>query len=211
MAFHISHGDEFRAADFSHIVDAKDVLVGDLAGENELLLESLQGVCLAHRTLANYLERHHTIEILVIRFVNAAHPALTEQRFNAVSRPKVAPGGESGGVDHHHRFGIPHRHRGTAAGTRLGELGVNRAAVRTIHRGSRQDGSSPLITMDDYAQSKETPQPQLRIRPFRPEPLRTPTESAELARLPLHCPDMLGTPIQAWVVFAVVIVAALVL
>ncbi|MGC1836403.1 MAG: hypothetical protein WA714_25310, partial [Candidatus Acidiferrales bacterium] len=32
-----------------------------------------------------------------------------------------------------------------------------------------------------------------------------------MGRLPLHCPDMLGTPIQAWVVFGVVIVAALTL
>src|SRR6202030_2462538 len=30
-------------------------------------------------------------------------------------------------------------------------------------------------------------------------------------KLPLHCPDMLGTPIHVWVVFAVVIVSALLL
>ena len=56
MALHIGHGDELHAADFAHVVDAKDVFVGDLAGENEFLLESLQGIGFAHHALANDLE-----------------------------------------------------------------------------------------------------------------------------------------------------------
>jgi hypothetical protein len=78
LAFYIGHGDELRAADLAHVVDAKNVLMGDLAGEDELLFESLQRVCLAHRAVANHFEGYYTIEILVIRFVNSAHSPLAE-------------------------------------------------------------------------------------------------------------------------------------
>ena len=135
LALDEGHGDEAQAADIAHVVNAQDIFVGDLAGENQFLFEALQRVGLADGPFTHHLDGDGAVQFLVVRFVNAAHAALAEQRVNAIARTEIAPGSDDGGVHHLNGFGLPQGHGSPAARTGLREVGINRAAVRAIDHG----------------------------------------------------------------------------
>ena len=102
------HADVLRAADISQIVNADDVLVGDLAGEQELALEAALDVA-RHRGIGadvrtNDLESDDDVEDLVPRLIHNAHTAGAELFEDAIPRsegiadvePRAASGDDRG-------------------------------------------------------------------------------------------------------------------
>ena len=81
-AFDVRHRDVLDAVDLSEVVNADDVLVGDLAGEQELLLEPaldiLRPVGILRRLRANDLQRDGDVQLRVPRLIDGAHPADAE-------------------------------------------------------------------------------------------------------------------------------------
>ena len=84
-AFDEGHGDELDAANVAEIVDAQDVLLRDLAGEQELLFEALHGLRIRGQLRADQFQRDGAAELGVVGLVDRAHSAFAEQRFDAVA------------------------------------------------------------------------------------------------------------------------------
>src|SRR5580704_9603125 len=59
------HGDELDAADFPHVVNAEDIFMRNFAGEEEFLLETLEGVAFSHYPLADDFDGDEAVEVLV--------------------------------------------------------------------------------------------------------------------------------------------------
>ena len=72
------HGEELRPLELAEVVDADDVLVGDFAREDQLLLEALENFAARALLGADRLERHRPVELEIERFVDAAHAAFAE-------------------------------------------------------------------------------------------------------------------------------------
>ena len=115
LALHVGHGNETQTRNVAHVVDAQNIFVGNFAGENQFLLETLQRVGLPDCAFAHHLDRHRAIEVLVVGLVHPAHAALPQQSFNAISRSEIAPGSDDGRIHHLDRFGFTHRHGRPAA------------------------------------------------------------------------------------------------
>ena len=107
LAFDKGHGDELHAGDFAHVVNAKYVFVRDFAGEDQFLLEAVQGILFPYDTLADHLNRNRAIQLFVSRFIDAAHAALTEERLDAVTRAEIASRLKDGRVHRMNGFGVP--------------------------------------------------------------------------------------------------------
>ena len=135
LALDEGHGNETQAADIAHIVNAQDIFVRDLAGENQFLLEALQRVGLSDGAFTHHLDGDRAVQFLVVSFVHAAHSALAEQRVNSVARTEIAPRSDDGSVHHLNGFRLAQRHGSTTARTGLREVGINRTAVRAIDHG----------------------------------------------------------------------------
>ena len=105
----VGHRDVLDAADLPHVVDAHDVGVGDLPGEQELALEALLEVARQLRIGgdlgAHDLDRDPDPELLVPGAVDGAHPAEAEELDDVVP-PELLPdlqgtvlaGGPGGGA-----------------------------------------------------------------------------------------------------------------
>src|SRR5258707_8075551 len=89
---HESHGDELDAVGFTQVVDAKNVFVRNSAGKQEFVFEALNDLRIAGKIRQQDLQRGVTIELTVVDFVNAAHPAFTEQRLDDETRTKFFAG-----------------------------------------------------------------------------------------------------------------------
>ena len=80
----------FTPAIFANVVNADDVLVGDLAGEHELALEAqleiARGGGIRLRPGANHLDGHRDAELVIERLVDGAHAAGAEQPDDRVAR-----------------------------------------------------------------------------------------------------------------------------
>src|SRR5215469_12185685 len=88
------HGDELHSSPFAQVVDAQDMLVGNAAGKQQFLLESLHNVRICHQFGTNDLERHHTIQLKIVGLVNAPHSTFPEFAFNAIAWPKSGTEGK---------------------------------------------------------------------------------------------------------------------
>ena len=78
-ALHEVHGDELDSVGLSEIINANDVFMRDLAGENQFLLEAAEDFRIFREFRADELERNNAVEFLVARLVYCAHAALSEQ------------------------------------------------------------------------------------------------------------------------------------
>ena len=143
LAFDIGHGDELHAGDFAHVVNAKDVLVRDLAGEDQFLLEAVQGILFPYDTLADYLNRNRAIQLFVSRFIDAAHAALTEERLDAVTRAEIASRLKDGRVHRMNGFGVADGHRSAAFRAVFDEIRICSLTVGANDHSNRQGGSEP--------------------------------------------------------------------
>ncbi len=96
LALDEGHGDELDAVDLAEFVDADHVLVGDLARQQELLLET----ALEHRRRRrvrghlwpNHLERDDDAELGVPRLIHSAHAADAEQADDVIARAEWLSG-----------------------------------------------------------------------------------------------------------------------
>ena len=79
------HGDKARALGLPEIEDANDVAVRDLPGQNQFQLEVLQNLLVARKFGANHFKRDQAVEFPVVRAVNHAHLALSEQSDDLVT------------------------------------------------------------------------------------------------------------------------------
>ena len=124
-------------------MNAENILVRDFARQQELLLEALQGLRVAHHALPDYLDGDHAVERFVVGLVDAAHTAFAEQGFDAVARAEILARRQYGGICELDCYGLAHRHGGAAVRTRFGEIRICVRALRAIHIAKRQRGSRP--------------------------------------------------------------------
>jgi hypothetical protein len=110
LAFDEGHGNETQARDISHVVNAQNIFVGNLAGENQFLFEAFERVGFADSAIADHFNGYGAVEVFVIGLIYAAHAALAEERFDAVPRTEIAAGSDDGGVHHLNRFGLAQWH-----------------------------------------------------------------------------------------------------
>ena len=86
------HRDVLDAVDLPDVVNADDVLVGDLAREQQLPLEAPLDVGgdrrVGHRLGTNHLDRHRDAELGIPRLIDGAHPAGPKQPDDVIARPE---------------------------------------------------------------------------------------------------------------------------
>ena len=99
LTFDELHGDELHAVSFVQVVNADDVLVGDLPRQHQLLLEARQDGRITGQIGANDLESHDTLDFLVSGFVDRAHAAHAEQLPDLVAAAEDVAFMEDGGAD----------------------------------------------------------------------------------------------------------------
>ena len=92
LAIHVGHGDELQATHISEIVYAQDVFVRYLAREQQLLLQPLHGNRISGQFGLHQLQSHLPADVAVVRFINLAHAAFTQQRLDAIAGSKLAAG-----------------------------------------------------------------------------------------------------------------------
>ena len=90
----VLHGDELHAFGFAEVVDADDVFVGDLGGEEELLLEALDDGAVAGELGTDDLEADGAADLDVPGFVDGAHAADAEHLDDFVTVAEEAAGFE---------------------------------------------------------------------------------------------------------------------
>ena len=97
-ALDVRHRDVLDAVDFSEVVNADDVLVRDLTGEEQLLLEApldvLRGGRIPRDFRPNDFEGDRDLELLVIGLIDRAHAADAELTQDVIPRSELLPGGE---------------------------------------------------------------------------------------------------------------------
>ena len=87
---HVLHGDEFLAADLAQVVHPAHVLVGDLAGEEDLLPQALDvDVILG---AAQHLEGDGGVQLEVVGQVDHPHAAEADELLDPVAVPKDISG-----------------------------------------------------------------------------------------------------------------------
>src|SRR5437763_204853 len=88
MAFHELHGDELQAIGVAQVVDPNDILVSDLMGEYQFLLETIENGGVSRQFRSNHFERDHAIHFAIPRPVNRAHAPFAEKLENLVASPE---------------------------------------------------------------------------------------------------------------------------
>ena len=93
LAFEIRHRDVLDAVDLAQVVNADDVLVGDLPGEQQFLLEPALDVARGGRISGHFrpdhFQRHHHAELAVPGLVDRAHAADAKQLHDDVARTEL--------------------------------------------------------------------------------------------------------------------------
>ena len=92
------HGDELDAVDFTKVENADHVFVGDLARQNQLLLEAPQYFFVQRKFGTNHFQRHEAIELQVPRLVHRAHAAFAKHLHDFVSRAEPRAVGDAAAV-----------------------------------------------------------------------------------------------------------------
>src|SRR5581483_6254472 len=79
FALHKLHGDELDAVRFTQVVNADDVAVGHFAGEQQLLLETIDDGFIFRQFGTDDFEGYGPVQFAVDGLVNRSHPALSQQ------------------------------------------------------------------------------------------------------------------------------------
>ena len=79
VSLHEIHGDELDSVGLAEVENTNDILVRDLARENQFLLEAPQDFRIAGELGTDQFESDKTVEFLVSRFIHRAHPATSKQ------------------------------------------------------------------------------------------------------------------------------------
>ena len=79
------HGDELEALGHAQVINADDVLVGDLAGQDQLLLEAREDLGIAGQFGADDLHRQQAVQLAVPGLVDRPHAAFPEHLENLIT------------------------------------------------------------------------------------------------------------------------------
>ena len=163
LALDERHRQVLDAVDLAEVVNADDVLVGDLAREHELaleaLLELLRGGRIRLRGRADHLDRDRDAELVIERLVDGAHAAGAEQLDDRVARADLLAGLKRSVAGAHRRSrrrtvercATPWA-RSSAASARPPSPQVSRAHRRRRWRRSANDGSDVSV-VDSFGAS----------------------------------------------------------
>ena len=99
LTFDELHGDELHAFGFAQVVNANDVLVRDLARQDQFLLEARENSRIAGKVGPNYLQSDRAIDFEIVRFVDRAHAAHAQQCLDFVAAAEHAADFEDGRAD----------------------------------------------------------------------------------------------------------------
>ena len=155
VAFDERHRDVLDAVDLTHVVNAHDVAMRHLAGEQQLLLEPafdlLRGRRVPGHLGADDLHRHHHRELGVPRLIDGAHAADAQQAYDDVADAELLADGQRP-FSRPQRRRRPHTARGRG-GSRIDEDGgflpfrthphrlvVGQGKARTVGGVSRMTG-----------------------------------------------------------------------
>src|SRR5208282_5737099 len=103
LAIDVLHGDEADAVGLAEIKNADHVLVRDVAGEDELLFETLQDRGIGGEFGPDDFERDQAVQLTVAGLVDRAHAALPQHALDFVastdkrSWAKTVKGGDAVG------------------------------------------------------------------------------------------------------------------
>ena len=92
LAVDVGHRDVGDPVALAEIVDAKDVLVGDLAGEQDFSSESFADLGLLEQFRPDDLQRHVALQSQVAGPVDDPHPALAQYRGDLEAVAEHGPG-----------------------------------------------------------------------------------------------------------------------
>ena len=138
LSLDVFHGDELDAFGLAQVKNPDDVLVGNLARQDQFLLEALEDFRVACELRPDDFQHHQPVHFAVSGLVDRAHSSHTQQPKNFVSRPKHASRLQDR-ERRRGRFRHPDRHRCGAAlrhaVERLGLVGAERGVA--LDAGSR--------------------------------------------------------------------------
>jgi len=87
LAFDVLHSDELDSVGFSQVKDADHIAIGDLASEDQFLLESLENVRIRGQLGTDYLQGYNPVQFGVPRLIDRAHATLTQDLDDLVAIP----------------------------------------------------------------------------------------------------------------------------
>ena len=99
LTFDELHGDELHAIGFVQVVNADDVLVRDLPGQHQLLLEARQDGGIPGQVGTNDLQPNNALDFHVAGFIDRAHAAHAEQLLDLVAAAENVAFVEDGRAD----------------------------------------------------------------------------------------------------------------
>ena len=88
LTLDILHGDELHAVGLAQVVNPDHILVRDLRGQKQFLLEAVDDGLASCQIRPDHFQRHHAIQFAVARLVNRAHAAFAEDLQNLVALPQ---------------------------------------------------------------------------------------------------------------------------
>src|SRR5207245_6826104 len=96
LALDVLHGDELHAFGFAQVVNANYIFVGNLASEEQFLLEAVKNSLIAGKIGPDNFQGYWPTQLAVHGFVNRAHSAFAQNLQNFVSlgqnRPRLQHG-----------------------------------------------------------------------------------------------------------------------
>src|ERR1700721_154344 len=79
------HADEANALGLAEVEDADDVLMRDVAGENQLLLKALQDCRIGSQFRADDLKRNKPVKLAITGLIDRPHAPLAEDPHNFIA------------------------------------------------------------------------------------------------------------------------------
>jgi hypothetical protein len=95
LSIHILHRDEWRAFNFSKVVNTANVSMRNLTGDPDFVAEEFESSIVAGRGLRQELQRDGLIEFQVVRTVNLAHSATPNPSENSKPLADHTAGGKT--------------------------------------------------------------------------------------------------------------------